>query len=291
MIYKHKEMRLKKNMNFIGAHIKREKTLSDTIKHIIENKGNALQIFASNPRGTKITSLNKKFFDIIDIKIKNFALIIHLPYTINLAMPAIYNKRIIDLKDCYWIQIIINELKIADLIGALGCVVHCGKHTSNTPENGLKIMKNALEFIIEEMMNLKIKAKIILETSCGQGTELISNYKDFLDFYNSFNDEQKEFLKICIDTCHIWAAGHELSEVYELTKTNDNLKDVMVIHFNNSKNPKNSHLDRHEIIDKGHIPLDQLLKFIKLFRKFNTIVILEMPDENRLAEEFKMIKT
>jgi len=277
-------------MKFIGAHIKREKTLNETIKKIIENKGNALQIFASNPRGTKLTALNKKFFDIIDVNIKKFALIIHLPYIINLAMPAISNKRVIDLKDCYWIQIVINELKIADSIGALGCVVHCGKHTTNTPEKGLEIMKTALEFIIEEMKNLKIKAKIILETSCGQGTELISNYKDFLDFYNSFNDKQKKFLKICIDTCHVWAAGHELSEVYELTRINKNIKDIMVIHFNNSKNPKNSNVDRHEIIDKGHIPFDDLLKFIKSFKTHKPITILEMPDETRLSEEFKMIK-
>ena len=280
-------------MVFIGAHIKREKTLSTTIQKIIDNKGNALQIFVSNPRGTKITTLNTSFFDItITNKIKNFSLIIHYPYTINLAMPFMINKRVIEIKDCYWIQLMIHELKIADTIGALGCVVHCGKYTSNTPENGLMIMKTALEFIIEEMKESKIKAKIILETSCGQGTELLSNYQDFLNFYNSFNEEQKDFLKICIDTCHIWAAGHELAEVYSMTKANDNFKDIMVIHINNSKNPKNSHLDRHEIIDKGHINLSDIQLFIRLLKKNNEkiIFILEMPDEERLTEELSLIK-
>lgn len=283
-------------MVFIGAHISREKTLSETIAKIIKNGGNALQIFASNPRSTKITEPNPNFFDISQIsnviKKKKFSLIIHNPYTINLAMPFIINKRIMDIKDCYWIQLIIHELKIADTIGALGCVIHCGKYTSNSPESSLEVMKTALDFIITEMKNLNLKSKIILETSSGQGSELLSNYQDFLDFYNSFNEEQKTFIKICIDTCHVWASGFELNEIYQMTNVNGNLKDVMVIHVNNSKNPKNSHLDRHDVITNGHMNITDIIKFLKVIRKNNRnlILILETPDEEKLNEEFKLIK-
>lgn len=280
-------------MVFIGAHISREKTLQETIDRIIDNGGNALQIFASNPRSSKISDLNEKFFGKDFHNKKGFALVIHNPYVINLAMPFMNNKRTIEIKDAYWIKLVLHELKIANMIGAYGCVIHCGKHTSNTYEEGLVIMKKALDFIINEIIENKLNAKIILETSTGQGTELLYNYQDFLDFYNSFSDHQKNFIKICIDTCHVWAAGYELVEIFKLTKENGNLKDVAVIHINNSKNPKNSHLDRHDIITRGHMKLTDIIRFVLEMGKTNPklIAILETPEEDKLKEEFSLIST
>jgi deoxyribonuclease-4 len=77
-----------------------------------------------------------------------------------------------------------------------------------------------------------------------------------------------------------------------MTKNSGNLKDVMVIHINNSKNPKNSHLDRHDIITQGHMNIADIIKFLKVIRKNNRnlIFILETPDENNIKDEFKLIK-
>lgn len=280
-------------MVFKGAHISREKTLQETIDRIIDNGGNALQIFASNPRSYKITDPNEKFFGKDFHNKKDFALVIHNPYVINLAAPFMNNKRTIEIKDTYWIKLVLHELKIAHTMGAYGCVIHCGKHTSNSREEGLINMKKALDFIISEIDNNKLNSKIILETSTGQGTELLYNYKDFLDFYNSFTDHQKKFMKICIDTCHVWAAGHELSEIFHLTKVNGNLKDVAVIHINNSKNPKNSHLDRHDIMTRGHMKLMDIISFVEEMGKANPklIAILETPNEDNLRKELSLIST
>jgi deoxyribonuclease-4 len=285
-------------MVFIGAHISRDKTLIDTLEVIKNAGGNSLQIFASNPRSTKISPLNQKFFgenpgDIKNfLKLNNFKLVIHNPYTINLATPFMINKRTMEIKDCYWIKLILHELEIAHLIGAIGCVVHCGKYTNQMPIDGIKNMKLSLDYVINEIEKNKWNSKIILETSTGQGTELLSLYQDFLDFYNSFNDKQKEFIKICIDTCHVWAGGFELKEIFELTKKNKNIKDIQVIHINNSKNPKKSHLDRHDIITNGYIKLDDILDFLDNFKKVNKeiILILETPNEPELKKEFNLIK-
>jgi len=253
-------------MVYIGAHISRENTLLNTLDKIKENDGNALQIFASNPRSSKITNINEKFFGNLNdiktyIKENNFALIIHNPYTINLASSFINGKKSLEINDCYWIKLILNELKIAHLIGSYGCIVHCGKYTNNTTELGLKNMKKSISFIIEEIIRLNYNSKLILETSSGQGTELLYNYQDFLSFYNSFTDNEKKYFKICIDTCHIWAAGYELDEIINITKQNKNEKDIAVIHINNSKNPKNSNLDRHEIMinPNGFININNII--------------------------------
>lgn len=284
-------------MVFVGAHISRETTLIATMEKIKNSNGNALQIFASNPRSTKITKLNEKFFtDLNEIKSylnkNNFALVIHSPYTINLATPFINGKRQLDLANCYWIQLLLNELITAHQLGSIGCVVHSGKFTKNTPLEGLNNMKQAIKFLIAEIKRLELSSKLILETSTGQGTELLFNYQEFLNFYNSFDEDEKNYFKICIDTCHIWAAGHELDEVFSLTKVNGNLKDVAVIHINNSKNPKNSHLDRHQIISEGYINIKEISSFVKLMKLSNSkiILILETPDEKNLTKEISFIK-
>jgi len=276
----------------IGAHIQRQKTLLDTIKKIEDNDGNSLQIFASNPKTIYVNKLNLDFFaNIEETKLymnKNkFNLVIHAPYTINLAAPQINNKREIDFDDCYWVKVILNDLKNANLIGALGCVVHCGKFTKQSKEDGLENMKKCIIYIIKQIIKNKYNSILILETSTGQGTELLYNYEEFLDFYNSFSKEYKKYFKLCIDTCHVWNAGYELNDIYNITKQNDNFRDIAVIHINNSKNPKFSKLDRHDMISSGYIKLSDLILFVKDFCKENSeiIFILETPNEEILKFE------
>lgn len=285
-------------MIYYGAHISRNKTIIDTIEDIKKSNGNALQIFISNPRSViPLGKLNKTFFGDNPSLIKdylyknNFKLVIHSPYTINLsANPISQNKRPLELKDCYWIKIMQQELLIAHQIGSVGCVVHCGKYTTNTYQNGLNNMRNSILYIIDYIIDNQLDSKLILETSSGQGTEVLSNFEEFLTFYNSFNDKQKEYIKLCIDTCHIWASGYELIEVYNLIKKYDNFKDIYVIHINNSKNIKGSRLDRHDVIKSGYIPLTDILNFLKMMNKNNKFIIniLETPSLD-LSYEINLI--
>ena len=71
-------------------------------------------------------------------------------------------------------------------MGAIGCVVHCGKFTKQEPEEGLMNMKKALDFIINEIKRNKWNSKIILETSSGQGTEMCYEIDKLAHFCNKF---------------------------------------------------------------------------------------------------------
>jgi deoxyribonuclease-4 len=285
-------------MIYYGAHISRNKTLIETMETIKKANGNSLQIFISNPRSIQLSNLNKSFFgdnlEIINSYLhkNNFKLVIHSPYTINLSSNPISNKRHIDLKDCYWIKLMINELTIAHQLGAIGCVVHCGKYTNNSYENGIKNMRNAILYLINYLMENNLNSKLILETSTGQGTEVLSNFEDFLIFYYSFTNKQREYLKLCIDTCHIWAAGYELIDVFHLIKKYDSFNDIYVIHINNSKNKKGSRLDRHDVIKSGFIPLTDITQFIKMMNKMNhnIVNILETPSNDLSYELFIIYK-
>lgn len=257
---------------YIGAHISRDSTIIKTMDNVKNNGGNALQIFISNPRSGKLSNYDKYLKESHLIKkycyINNFALVIHSPYVINLCNPYINGKKPMDIND----SIIINELQIGDIIGAIGYVIHVGKHTTKTIEEGLFIMRTNIKNIINEMINKKIKTKLLLENPAGQGTELLTDFNDFIDFYYSFTDIERNYFKLCIDTCHSWNAGYELEDINSLII---NKEDVYCIHANNSKNIRGSKLDRHEVLFDGKMLSKDIKTFIKQFD--NSIIILETP--------------
>lgn len=269
---------------YVGAHINREKTIIKTMETITKNGGNCLQLFVSNPRSLSLVNINNYISIADDIKAyslkHNFKTIIHSSYTINLARDFKNGKRAVPINDCPWIQLLLHELYISYIIGSTGIIVHVGKHTTQSKEYGLENMRIAIEYIINELQKNEINAKIIIETPAGQGTELLTNLNDFIDFYNSFSNQQKKYLGICLDTAHIWAAGYELSEAYKII-CNKNASDLIAIHLNNSKVAQGSNVDRHAVLfDKsGTISHHSIKQFLELFKdnKNKPIIILETP--------------
>jgi deoxyribonuclease-4 len=281
---------------YIGAHINREKTIIKTMETITKNGGNCLQLFVSNPRSLSLVSLDNYLSIADDIREycakNNFKTIIHSSYTINLAKDFKNGKRAVPIEECAWIQLLLHELYISHLIGSSGIVVHVGKHTTQSQEYGLENMRIALEYIIAELHKNEINAKIVLETPAGQGTELLTDLREFLEFYNQFSAEQKKYLGICLDTAHIWAAGYELSEAYQLI-SHKNANDLVAIHLNNSKVAKGSRVDRHATMfdNTATIPYNSIKQFLELFKekkKHIPLIILETPSA-KYAEEIMTI--
>ena len=281
-------------MKYIGAHINRNTTIVKTIKDISNNGGNALQIFVSNPRDSKFPDIEKYIKEKDDILTycsnNNFKLIVHGSYTINLANDKI-NKRITDINDRYLIELLIKELEVCELLNATGVVIHVGKHTTNTYDKGLENMFDSIKYIINHLQvkyENKFNSKLIIETPAGVGTELIKDVDEFLNFYNKFTLKDKKNLGICLDTAHIWSSGYNINDYYKKIKKN-NIKDIVVIHYNNSKLEKGSLVDRHECIFDGKIKIEDMKKFISDL-ELNPIIILEKPS-NLLNKELDWIKS
>jgi deoxyribonuclease-4 len=258
----------------IGAHIPKEKTIIKTLENIKENDGNVLQLFTTNPRSLTIYD-NSKYLKESHLikkycKINNINIIVHSPYVLNIAKPFKLGKKDIDIID----TLIFNDITTANIINAIGYIIHVGKSLNNDIEDSLLIMKNNIKNIIAVMLEYNIRTKLILETPAGQGTELLTDFNDFINFYYLyFTDSEREVFKLCIDTCHIWNAGYELNEILKLIPNKD---DIICIHLNNSKTIKGSRVDRHETIFKGKIEPIELKRFAKEFEK--SYIILEKPD-------------
>jgi deoxyribonuclease-4 len=281
---------------YVGAHINREKTIIKTMETITKNGGNCLQLFVSNPRSSSLVNIDNYITIADDIKDytskNNFKTIIHSSYTINLARDFKNDKRTVPINECIWIKILLHELYISHLINSSGVIVHVGKHTTLSYNKGIENMRTAIEYIVEELQKNNLKTKIIIETPAGQGTELLTNLNEFIDFYNSFSKEQKKYLGICLDTAHIWATDYELNEAYNII-CNKNANDLIVIHLNNSSVKKGSNTDRHATLFdsiNGTIPLKAIKQFLELFKdnKHVPIIILETPSIE-YSQEIKWI--
>jgi deoxyribonuclease-4 len=267
-------------MKYIGAHISKDVSFLKTMHNMVENKGNALQIFVSSPMNssqpdiTKITGEShniKKFLDE-----NNFKLVVHGSYVINLANSKI-NKRFVEINDRWWIKLLIKELDSAEILNAIGVVIHVGKYTTFTPQEATETMYQSIKYIISYLKDNNYNTKLILETPAGAGTELLTDVNDFVKFYNKFTIAEKNYLKLCLDTAHIWSSGYDVKDY--LTSFKNIMDSILVIHLNNSKVKKGSKVDRHEFIDTGLIEKKDLEVFLKTL-KSNPIIILEKPNVN-----------
>jgi deoxyribonuclease IV len=177
----------------------------------------------------------------------------HASYLINLAAP----------NDELWrksIDAMVVEVERASRLGLGGVVVHPGAHTTSTLEEGLERVVTALDEVLKETKGLT--AGIWLETTAGQGSSIGCRFEDLAYLLERTNQKGAERLGVCIDTCHIFAAGYPLilPEEYEATMQQfDQLVGVdrvKALHINDSAKPFGSRVDRHAHIGAGHLGLE-----------------------------------
>lgn len=275
----------KESVFYYGGHITREKGgIVNTLKKIRQGRGNALQLFVGNPYRAGISNIEeyrKQAQEVKDfIQENNMKLFVHSPYVLNFAK---------DPKDeqAYWIDALVNELKIAELLGANGCVLHIGKAVKLDVDSAKRNMYNNLKRVIERMQQNNATVKVYVETAAGQGTELYptlnNSVQGLAEFFSQFTSEDRKYLGFCVDTCHIFAAGYDISsshKVKEFFKQWDSLiglEHIGVVHVNNSTKGLGCRVDRHACLAYGEIPFDGMVEFIVQSYKHSLPCILETP--------------
>ena len=270
-------------MKLFGSHIDSNiKNIQDELKMINEYNSNLVQFFVHNNLNTKDYEKIKN--DLEKYKIK---LVIHASYTINIARDWSEHS--------WWLKQLYLEIELAEYLGAFGIVIHLGKQLKLSTEEGLNNMYTSLLYIYNKTKDFNIK--IFLETSTGQGSEMCYKLEDFAYFFNKFikiNNITKDKFRICLDTCHIFQAGYDISNKKNINKyMNDferliGIKYIGLVHLNDSKNELGSKLDRHESLGDGYIGLDAIKYISKFFFNINVPIILET-QQDKIKEELKLL--
>jgi deoxyribonuclease-4 len=259
----------------IGAHMSITNGYAESLKDSrLELDANALQIFLKSPRGGRPKPLlpeEVEKFHKYKSEYKIDFVVGHSSYLLNLAkdQPA----------DNWQEASLIDDLTRLSALDGQGLVYHVGKH--------LTLDKTLATYsLIENLKKLlnktaKLNVPLLLENLSGQGTEMGTKLSELKFIIDKVGDPTN--LKVCIDTCHAFAAGYDLTTTKsvddfftEIQKT-IGINTVVCFHLNDSKAPCGARKDRHENLGKGFIGTEGVQQFIKLANKHNVPLILETP--------------
>jgi len=208
----------------------------------------------------------------------------HDSYLINMASPDpfLYRRSI----DAFAI-----EVQRAEALGLAYLVTHPGTPTDGNEAAGLRRIARALDEVHDRCPGCKVK--VLLETTAGQGLSLGHRFEHLAAILDQVKEPRR--IGVCLDTCHVFAAGYALAPEAEYLKTMAQfdrligLAKLKVFHINDSKKPLGSRVDRHEHIGKGHLGLEPFRLLVNDQRFEKRPMILETPKEGPEKEDMDRI--
>lgn len=226
----------------IGSHVRKLKTLRDTVAGLPDYE-RPWQIFLGNPQSSKLAVTDADVASAAAMVAATGArLYVHSQYIINLCAP-------VAAADAWATAALVRNVEVARAAGCRGVVVHVGKSTTQALPVALEAMRVALR---TAMAAASAECPILLETPAGQGTETLKGMDEFLSFVRSFADER---LRVCLDTCHVFACGHRPLEYLERAVAAEPGL-LKLVHYNDSAAACGSCVDRHAFMGTGHIGMD-----------------------------------
>ena len=269
----------------IGCHLSTTKGYENMGKEAIKIGANTFQYFTSNPRGGKAKDIDEK--DILALRKlmeeNKFAKILaHAPYTLNGCSADESTRQ-------FATEMMADDLERLKYLPTSLYNFHPGSHVKQGVDVGINY--------IVEMLNKVLKPEhttiVLLETMAGKGTEVGRTFEEIAEIISRV--ELKEKMGVCLDTCHVYDAGYDivndLDGVLEEFDRIIGLDRLHAIHLNDSKNPFNSHKDRHEKIGEGEIGFEAIKKIINHPKLKNIPFFLETPNElDGYAKEIEMLR-
>ena len=270
----------------IGAHVSISGSLDLAVDNAVERECNAFQIFTRNPRSWFAKDLDpiqvKKFKEKLQkSRIDRMATCAHMPYLPNLSSPD---------EDGYQksIKSMTQEIERCHELGIPYLVTHLGSHKGSGEENGIRRLVGALNKVAETNADVII----LLENTAGQKNSVGSDFTQLEEIFSKCKPSKK--FGICLDTCHAFVAGYDLRTKEDVTKAikkfddSIGLKNLKILHLNDSKGELNSNRDRHDHIGLGEIGKEGLGEIVKIMNKNNIPIVLETPIDD-IRDDFENI--
>jgi deoxyribonuclease-4 len=242
-----------------------------------------VQIFSKNQlqwKGKEISQEDLDQFRKAIAETNVYPITVHDSYLINLASPnlEIYRKSF---------QAFTDELKRCKLLEIPYLVMHPGSHMGRGEATGIIAIADAVRngYTEADCQN----TVILLETTAGQGTNLGYSFEQLRDIIDQSQLEER--IAVCMDTCHIFAAGYDLrtTESWNETKARFDriigLEKLKVFHLNDSLQELGNRVDRHARIGKGQIGLEGFSALVNDPDLRQIPMILEIPGGNKAYQQ------
>ena len=234
----------------------------------------ALQIFTKNSnqwRGRQLGNAEVETFRAQAARSPVGPIVAHTSYLINLAAadPKLRQRSIGALAD---------EMERGDRLGLLGVVLHPGAHTTATEADGIRWIADGIAAAQAQQTG---DTRLLLEQTAGQGTMLGHRFEQLRAMIDLLDDASK--VAICLDTCHMLAAGYDLvseagyERVFEEFDAVLGFERLTVFHLNDSQKPLGSRVDRHAGIGQGCLGVEPFRRLVRDERFRHLPMVLETP--------------
>ncbi len=233
----------------MGVHVSIAGGLDRAVDRAVERGCDLFQIFSRNPRGWESKDISPDDADKFLAKMKATGLALavdHMPYLPNLASPK---------EDVYArsVDLLLTELERCQKLCIPYLVTHLGSHLGTGQEAGKRRIADALDMAL---CRTNGDVMLLLENTSGTKNSMGSSFEEVAAIIDAVGSDR---LGVCLDTCHLFAAGYELRTHQGLRSTLKQFDDaigmerLMLVHLNDSRGPLGSRLDRHEHIGLGEI--------------------------------------
>ncbi|MCZ6776362.1 MAG: deoxyribonuclease IV [Ignavibacteria bacterium] len=272
----------------LGAHM----SISGGVYTAFERGTNigctTMQVFTKNNnqwKGKPLTDEDIENYKMAEVKARIAPVVAHAAYLINLCatnQTILVNSR----------NAMVDELKRCEALGIRGLIFHPGSHMGAGEKEGVKRIAESINIAHGKTKNFRVFTT--LETTAGQGSTLGYRFEQLRQIIDLV--EGKERMAVCLDTCHLFAAGYNIRTEHgwkETMKQFDELiglQHVLAIHMNDSKREFGSRVDRHEHIGKGQIGKTGFQTVMNDPRFHHIPKILETPKGEDMHEDVENMR-
>ena len=269
----------------IGCHVSSAKGYLAMGREIVSMGGNVFAFFTRNPRGGKAKAIDNDDVEAF-IQYKNEhsigALVAHAPYTLN---PCAVKPELREFAH----DVMADDLERMEYTPGNFYNFHPGSHVGQGVETAIKLISSQLN----EILKKKQSTTVLLETMSGKGTEVGKTFQELAEIISQ--TELKEYLGVCLDTCHVYSAGYDIvGDLDGVLKEFDRIigiEKLRAIHLNDSMTPFDSKKDRHAKIGEGSLGIEAFRGIINHPWLKNLPFILETPNDNAgYANEIALLK-
>jgi deoxyribonuclease-4 len=276
-------------MKYIGAHVSAAGGVFNAPKNAHALGATAFALFTKNQRRWEAKPLDKETINKFKTACQQYNfkpdhILPHDSYLINLGHPeteALQKSRVAFL----------DEIERCQQLGLTLLNFHPGSHLNNISEQDCLLR-------VAESINLAIEnsssVKMVIENTAGQGTNLGYRFEHLATIID--NVDNKERVGICLDTCHTFVAGYDLSSTEACEKTFQSFSDIVgfeylsAMHINDSKVALASRVDRHAPLGAGEIGWDCFQYIMQDARFDNIPLVLETTNSDIWREEIQQLK-
>ena len=257
----------------IGCHLSASKGFLAMGKTAVSIGANTFQFFTRNPRGGTAKALDQSDIDAFLEYSREHGIgiiLAHAPYTLNACSK---DEKIREFAK----NTMADDLRRMEAVPGNLYNFHPGSHVGQGIETGIEQISAQLN----ELLTPELTTTVLLETMAGKGSEVGSRFEEIKAIIDRV--DLKDKLGVCLDTCHVHDAGYDvvndLDGVLSAFDRVIGIDRLRAVHINDSKNPFESHKDRHEVIGGGSIGTEAFARIINHPQLCGLPFYLETPNE------------